>query len=24
LPDVPWLAAPRAATQRPLATGTGA
>ena len=24
LPDVPWLAPPRAATQRPLATGTGA
>ncbi|HEY1136528.1 MAG TPA: GNAT family N-acetyltransferase [Xanthomonadaceae bacterium] len=24
LPDVPWLAAPRAAMQRPLATGTGA
>lgn len=24
LPDVPWLAPPRAAVQRPLATGTGA
>ena len=24
LPDVPWLAPPRAAAQRPLATGTGA